>query len=251
MGLELSMIGADWAHRSWAFYSTGAYKELSVFKLDTLIQKCFVYALCIFEWVQTALVTVDAFKIIYGLGSEVEVVPVHYPFAWFSSITLLAVVGTSAGIIGSISLMNPQSIKSQIVYAKAIELRKMRTGYRQTNQLVHRLIAMAIETGCLTVSVALLALAFIIAEYKTDLAAIPMLIMPKLYANSVLMSFNNRTFMSREAEEHILTQTLCAVCSGGHQLTNVAEICKSQEEGGTTEEPVIGVDAFSIHSTSV
>ncbi|KZT65817.1 hypothetical protein DAEQUDRAFT_759116 [Daedalea quercina L-15889] len=75
-------------------------------------------------------------------------------------------------------------------------LRRFKTLREDTNLLVNRLIRLIAETGCLTAVGAITVLVFYRAFPETLLAACPLLLLSKLYANTLLITLNNRAFMN-------------------------------------------------------
>ncbi|KAK7013824.1 hypothetical protein R3P38DRAFT_2545648, partial [Favolaschia claudopus] len=71
-------------------------------------------------------------------------------------------------------------------------LSKSATGFRQTNILISRLIRLTIETGLITALVALANLVLFFAFPGHTYFGTPALIMPKLYANTILAVLNAR-----------------------------------------------------------
>ncbi|KAJ7245640.1 hypothetical protein B0H12DRAFT_782717 [Mycena haematopus] len=66
------------------------------------------------------------------------------------------------------------------------------SGFRQTRELVSRLTRLIIETGSLTAAVALVDLILFLVFRQRLYYAVGALIMPKLYANSMLVVLNSR-----------------------------------------------------------
>ncbi|KAK0498700.1 hypothetical protein EDD18DRAFT_1070873, partial [Armillaria luteobubalina] len=71
-------------------------------------------------------------------------------------------------------------------------LMRSTTTFRRTRILVTKIIHLTIETGSVTATVALLSFVFFIAFPHRYFYAIPILLMSKLYANSVYMVLNSR-----------------------------------------------------------
>ncbi|KAH9936407.1 uncharacterized protein B0H18DRAFT_973743 [Fomitopsis serialis] len=78
-------------------------------------------------------------------------------------------------------------------------LHRMRNEWAKTDLLVNRIIRMVIETGCVTVINAIAIVCFL--WYIPAVASCFLLTLPKLYANSLLVSLNNRVLLRREASE--------------------------------------------------
>lgn len=73
----------------------------------------------------------------------------------------------------------------------------MRIGHSTIDVIVNRLVLMTIETGSLTAGVAIIALGLFAVPNVGTLSIGPLSIISKLYANSVLISLNNRVFVQR------------------------------------------------------
>lgn len=84
-----------------------------------------------------------------------------------------------------------------IAISMIIALRKMRIGHSTIDVIVNRLVLMTIETGSLTAGVAIIALGLFAVPNVGTLSIGPLSIISKLYANSVLISLNNRVFVQR------------------------------------------------------
>ncbi|KAF8142933.1 hypothetical protein K438DRAFT_1634528, partial [Mycena galopus ATCC 62051] len=92
-------------------------------------------------------------------------------------------------------------------------LMKGGSGYRQTRVLISKLIRLTVETGSITAVVALSNLILFFAFPGKTYYTTPALIMPKLYANTILAVLNSRfqilggraTYMSSSDTANILT----------------------------------------------
>ncbi|PBK79700.1 hypothetical protein ARMGADRAFT_950487, partial [Armillaria gallica] len=73
-----------------------------------------------------------------------------------------------------------------------IFLLRRTTNFRRTRMLVTKIIRLTIETGSVTAVVALLSFALFVAFPYQYFYATPVLLMPKLYANTVYMVLNSR-----------------------------------------------------------
>lgn len=93
-----------------------------------------------------------------------------------------------------------------IAVAMFILLRKSRRGERERDILLNRLIKHIVGSGIVTAGVALLALVLYVYSFYSDaaLADCPILVLPKLYANTVFINLNNRDLVRRgnDEEEH-------------------------------------------------
>lgn len=111
-------------------------------------------------------------------------------------------IGPIAGWLGGSALVD-----IIIAVAMYILLRKLRRGEQESDILLNRLVKHVVGSGMVTAGVALLALALYIYDVfsvQAELADCPILVLPKLYANTVLISLNNRDLVHRgsDGEEH-------------------------------------------------
>jgi len=237
---------------NWALQSVltvQVYIYYLCFPNDSKYRKCLVHAVCIYEWVQTALVTADTYQrfvtedtsytkyfVSYGVAwivlfmmPALTAAIVQLFYAWriavvsqrrvYSIIILLAVVTAfCSGIVSAVSMKNLDIqdyditavtwnvatqlwlwcsvlVDSMIAGFMVYNLRRFKTMRTDTNLLVNRIIRLVIETGCLTVAGAITALICWNRFPSTGLAACPLLVLPKLYANTMMINLNNRAFM--------------------------------------------------------
>ncbi|KAF7350449.1 hypothetical protein MVEN_01350300 [Mycena venus] len=71
-----------------------------------------------------------------------------------------------------------------------------RENHRQTNDLVKRIVRLIIETNALSASVAIVGLILFAGVPRTNYFVCPTMILPGIYANTLLVTFNNRAFTS-------------------------------------------------------
>ncbi|KAJ6449422.1 hypothetical protein C8R47DRAFT_1230653 [Mycena vitilis] len=71
-----------------------------------------------------------------------------------------------------------------------------RSNHRQTNGLVKRIVRLIIETNALSASVAILGLILFAGVPGTNYFVCPTMVLPGIYANTLLVTFNNRAFAS-------------------------------------------------------
>ncbi|KAI0917090.1 hypothetical protein AcV7_009827 [Taiwanofungus camphoratus] len=95
-----------------------------------------------------------------------------------------------------------------IAISMMVSLHKARTGFNQTDGLINRLMRLVVETGTLTASVAIVTLALFLGCSNTLLSECPMLMISKIYANTLLALFNNRAFMDQQRKGASANNTL-------------------------------------------
>ncbi|KAJ6571731.1 hypothetical protein B0H19DRAFT_1255670 [Mycena capillaripes] len=66
--------------------------------------------------------------------------------------------------------------------------------HRQTNDLVKRIVRLIIETNALSASVAIIGLILFAGVPGTNYFVCPTMVLPGIYANTLLVTFNNRAF---------------------------------------------------------
>ncbi|KAI0706774.1 hypothetical protein C8T65DRAFT_740607 [Cerioporus squamosus] len=110
-------------------------------------------------------------------------------------------------IIVSVGVITATVVDALIAGSMAYLLLSSKTGIKQSDAMIHKLVRLGVETGALTAAVALVyAIAFM--THTNDLLfECPALVLPKLYSNTFLVSLNNRAFTSRPG---VLTQSFTA-----------------------------------------
>ncbi|KAH9922716.1 uncharacterized protein B0H18DRAFT_1016612 [Fomitopsis serialis] len=213
------------------------------FPNDPLSLKAFVYGICIFELVQTALCSVDSFHVyVWGYGDQVDNLLSFYNgwfticvmaglvsaavqsfFAWrilmmsryrwlCAFIVTISLTQMSAAIVSGVKmkalttdedeaviipyidtwLAGSALTDSVIAISMTLLLTRAKTGIRRSDAIIDRLIALGIETGTFTAVVAILDLLFFTIKPRTYLHSTPVLVLSKLYSNTLLINFNNR-----------------------------------------------------------
>ncbi|KAI0633143.1 hypothetical protein C8Q77DRAFT_1158553 [Trametes polyzona] len=79
-----------------------------------------------------------------------------------------------------------------------VELKRIRTGWRQTDQLIDRLILYSFHTGLLTVMFNFLGLAFSVAYPEQTIGCAISIVNTKLYSNSLMVMLNARDSLSED-----------------------------------------------------
>ncbi|KAH9936497.1 uncharacterized protein B0H18DRAFT_1113881 [Fomitopsis serialis] len=236
---------------NWALQSVltvQVYIYYLCFPNDSKYRKCLVYAVCIYEWVQTALVTADIYQRFITEDTSYMMYFASYGISWITlfmmpaltaaivqlfyawriavvsqrrvySIVILLVVMTAfcSGIVSAVSMKNlgVDDDVSEVTWDVATQvwlwcsvlvdymiagfmiytLRRFKTMRTDTDLLVNRVIRLVIETGCLTVAGAIATLICWNGFPRTSLAACPLLVLSKLYANTMMINLNNRAFI--------------------------------------------------------
>ncbi|EIW53744.1 uncharacterized protein TRAVEDRAFT_81795, partial [Trametes versicolor FP-101664 SS1] len=217
-----------------------------MFPKDQLSLRLFVYGILAFEWVQTGLITANAFQVfVYNFGDVPNLLKFHN--SWFSVPIMCGVVSVAvqffyarrifvlsgsmvlAGVICVLALtQGSAAIASGVMVSRhtcevntsveltvaeqtwlggsaladiviavtmTILLLKTKTGFRRSDSLVNKLARLAIESGTITASVAIVDVVMFSALPQTLYHECPALALAKLYANMMLASLNNRAFI--------------------------------------------------------
>jgi len=186
-----AMVQIFYAWRIWV---------LSRRKLRILTGVVVMLALC---QMTAGLCSVAGIKVSNTLGKR-GIQPIHNT----SSIATMIWLGGSA------------LVNVIIAISMCILLRRSKTNHNRTNAFIARLVRLSVETGVLIASVAVLALAFDLVDFHGVLVQVsdnppvferqpsgwllseaPILVLSKLYANTALLSLNNRVYFGRETHE--------------------------------------------------
>ncbi|PBK80915.1 hypothetical protein ARMGADRAFT_949010 [Armillaria gallica] len=228
---------------NWGLFGTLSvqlYLYYLAFPKDRRFIKCLVYGIYIVEFVQTMIITYDAFAVFgYGFG-DIEALTDMY-FNWLV-VPIMGAIAASVGqgfyayriytlsrsqtvpafvsltsfvaaIITGVYMFQASNIiehdqktsisigiacggyaMGDIVIAICMTYYLMcnNTGFHRTHILVTKLIRLTIETGSLTAVVALTALIlFFVLPHQTFYVT-PILVISKLYANTIYMVLNSR-----------------------------------------------------------
>ncbi|KAG6910308.1 hypothetical protein DXG01_011705 [Tephrocybe rancida] len=76
-------------------------------------------------------------------------------------------------------------------------LRASPKAHRQTNDVVVRIVRLTVETNALSAGIAIVSLILFAGEKKTTYFITPTLVLGKIYANTLLVTFNNRAFLQK------------------------------------------------------
>ncbi|KAJ7096728.1 hypothetical protein B0H15DRAFT_55355 [Mycena belliarum] len=74
-------------------------------------------------------------------------------------------------------------------------MRASRNQHKQTNDIVKRIVRLTIETNALSTFVAIISLILFFGTPNTTYFICPTMVLAKLYANTLLVTFNNRAFV--------------------------------------------------------
>jgi len=211
----------------WALFGTLSvqlYLYYSAFPNDRLSTKCLVYGVYALEVVETILITHDSFAAFgYGFGDISALFKAFYAYRVHvlsksylvpGLIVLVSLTSSIGGFItgafsqeaGNLALLNTRKISvaagvwcgasalGDIIIAVCMTyyLSKQDTGFRQTRVLVSKVIRLTIETGSLTALVAVTAVVLFIAFPGRGYFTTATTVVPKLYANSILVVLNAR-----------------------------------------------------------
>ncbi|KAJ7760052.1 hypothetical protein DFH07DRAFT_918751 [Mycena maculata] len=235
----------------WGLFGTltiQIYLYYEAFPKDKLFNKCLVYGIYIVEFVQTMLVTHDAFAIFgYGFGNAESLT--NMDFNWLAVpvmsglgvsfvgqsfyahrlhnlsksrmlpifILALSLTSTVGGLVTGVFTFQglqfaPLYYLRLTKFTAALQiwcggsalcdilitvfmtyyLAKSDTGFRSTRLLLSKLIRLTIETGSITALVALANLILFFVFPGRIYYGVPALLMPKLYANTILAVLNAR-----------------------------------------------------------
>ncbi|KAH9922713.1 uncharacterized protein B0H18DRAFT_501877 [Fomitopsis serialis] len=213
------------------------------FPKDPWSLKCFVYGVCIYELIQTILISIDGVHVfVFGYGDQVDNLLSFYN-GWFSLpimagilsaavqcffawrifmlsrsvwlcmfITMIALGQMSIAIVSGVKMKSLTTDENEAIIIPYIDtwlagsaladiviaismtvlLTKAKTGIRRSDAIIDRLIMLGVETGTLTAVIATLDLLFFTIRPRTYLHAAPVMMLSKLYANTLLINFNNR-----------------------------------------------------------
>ncbi|PBK61334.1 hypothetical protein ARMSODRAFT_965122 [Armillaria solidipes] len=303
----------------WGLFGTLSvqlYLYYLAFPNDRQFIKYLVYGIYIVEFVQTMLLTHDAFAMFgYGFGDLDALTDIHlywlivpimsavtacvghvfYAYRIFilsksrsvpAFVICICSISTVAAIItgvycfqaGNITKLNNRKVSIAvgiwrggsalcdiiIAICMTYYLMRSKTGFRQTQIMVTKLIRLTIESGLVTAIGALLNLILFFAFRDQIYYSTLALVMPKLYANSVYMVLNSRirimggrdTYTSSTDMETTTTMTrdITSHSTHGAQRTDgvqgqvsVVTITKEvfsddHEMGGMSEKPQGGGD---------
>ncbi|KAJ7122070.1 hypothetical protein C8R44DRAFT_785593 [Mycena epipterygia] len=147
----------------------------------------------------------------------------------------------AVGVWGGASALSDVIIAVCMTYY----LSKHDTGFRQTQILVSKLIRIIIETGSLTAVVAVVGLALFYAfpgrVYYTAVAAI----VPKLYANSILVVLNARFYIVGGRETHASSFDIISVPAYLHNSGSRADASGTLNFNPASSHVAIGREVFS------
>ncbi|TFK80140.1 hypothetical protein K466DRAFT_605580 [Polyporus arcularius HHB13444] len=99
--------------------------------------------------------------------------------------------------IVSTSLIVATVVDVLIAASMTYLLLRAKTGMKQSDAIIHKLARVGIETGAATAAVAFIYAVFFMTHQNDLLFECPALVLPKLYANTLLVSLNNRAFTFR------------------------------------------------------
>lgn len=115
-----------------------------------------------------------------------------------SSYTNLGDLGKIAVLAQTINVLNAVC-DIMISIAMVYLLHKSRTGLKQSNTMINRLVIFVVNTGLLTSACATLALILLLASPNTLIYAVFFFTTPRLYANSLFATLNARTAIRTQA----------------------------------------------------
>ncbi|KII84679.1 hypothetical protein PLICRDRAFT_179482 [Plicaturopsis crispa FD-325 SS-3] len=133
--------------------------------------------------------------------------------------------------IGSTWLALTATVDVLITITLSWHLRRHRTGFKHTNDILSKIVRLTVQNGALTTIFAVTELGMYLGLPNTGLHIGFSFVLPKLYCNSVLSSLNARRSATNAS-------------SGGATSTgpdNEAQMMKSNTAGGTRREVVTGM----------
>ena len=82
-----------------------------------------------------------------------------------------------------------------------LQLTRHDTRFKETKDLITKLVRLTIETGTLTATIAVVDAILLLAVLDSDYHMTPALVLAGLYSNTLLMKFNSRITFSHEGSE--------------------------------------------------
>ncbi|KAF7316037.1 hypothetical protein MIND_00121400 [Mycena indigotica] len=79
--------------------------------------------------------------------------------------------------------------------------------HRQTNDIVKRIVRLTVETNTASTVVAIISLILFYGTPNTTYFIAPTMVLAKLYANTLLVTFNNRAFIHKAGSSHVQSST--------------------------------------------
>ncbi|KAJ8517243.1 hypothetical protein ONZ45_g5544 [Pleurotus djamor] len=247
------------------FFNWGLFGALIVqtyvyylaFPNDRLLPKTIVYSVLVIEVLQTVLATRDAFRNFgTGWGNMIDL-------AELSLVQGVAGIWTGiyAHFIGVFSEVTKHTKNTTIVWLGGTALcdviiaasmiyflSKSRTGFRQTNVLLTKLVRIVIETGLTCATFAVLDLILFLAFQETNYHLAPSVALSKLYSNSLLVVLNARVRMVNGRETRAATQDMTLSST---LPTSNTTLGKSSAYSDSTLSPAHrGVISVSVTQTS-
>ncbi|KAI0683610.1 hypothetical protein C8T65DRAFT_749440 [Cerioporus squamosus] len=116
-------------------------------------------------------------------------------------------------VVVSVGLITATVVDAIIAGSMTYLLLSSRTGIKQTDAMIHKLVRLVVETGVLTAAVALVYAILFMTRTNDLLFECPSLVLPKVYSNTFLVSLNNRAFASRP---EVLTHSFTTI--GGSSM---------------------------------
>lgn len=89
--------------------------------------------------------------------------------------------------------------------------------HRQTNDMVRRIVRLVVETNTLSSGIAILSLVLFFGDSSETIFLCPTMIMGKIYANTLLVTFNNRAYVQKGRSQDlsfVISQSARSVSDG-------------------------------------
>ncbi|KAF5319569.1 hypothetical protein D9619_008591 [Psilocybe cf. subviscida] len=194
--------------------------------VSTLVQNFFAYRIYILSgkniWIPALIICTSWMQGISSLLAAVKAEQVQL-YSLLEAHAHLEIVIWHAGSAGCDVI---------IACAMCYYLWKRDTGMNKTHALIIRLITLTIETGTATATVALISLILFFALPSQIYFITPSFLAAKLYANTVVLIFNNRAQIS-QARNHVSHSTFSMDGVQIRQDTGMSGVAHSQLHFGT------------------
>ncbi|KAH9933651.1 uncharacterized protein BXZ73DRAFT_101034 [Epithele typhae] len=121
-------------------------------------------------------------------------------------------------------------------------LLQARSGMRQTDAVVNKLVTLVVETGALTATVAFLYCVIFLLDTKDLLFECPALVLPKLYSNTLIVSLNNRAFIRGAISKSLSSGSYTSGAAGPTVFSRNTFQNASRARGGVESGVHIDID---------
>ncbi|TFK80432.1 hypothetical protein K466DRAFT_503906 [Polyporus arcularius HHB13444] len=179
-----------------AFHNTWFSVTIMSSIASAVVQCYFAWRICVIgrsKLLTAVVVTLSMAQMCVGIAGGIMLHVIDPSAASASTVT--PVIGSWLGGAALVDII--------IAVSMTILLLRAKSGIPKSDHIINRLIALVVETGTLTATVAIVDLVCFTAFSDTLLHECAALVLPKLYSNSLLASLNNRVFMRRLTDDTI------------------------------------------------